>query len=500
VIRRRLQPGGGAASWFIVTRGGGYLFDSGRAELDLAELRANIRGLDAFTPDAPERLPVHAAILALARELPFPEDPYADWAEPARSEVQFAVINALLELARAALTGDPARSLRLAQDAIELNPFLESGYAAAMAAAVAMERPDEALRIYDRCQRLLDEELGVPPSAELVRLQRVVLGARHAEPVMSPPPRIARPVAVVSQERFLGRADAVRLFVEPDPPRVVHVVGPGGAGKSAFLAELSWRLPGRIGIGHGGSSVGALRLAWLRSALIDLGAAPELLAIVDSADAGQPLGRAELELIGTAFAGPEPVFVAVDDAADLDAAGVAELTWLSRHCPALRIVLTYCYPSQIAGRPLAALSTAVVLRLGPLTGEELEPLNDESVLERTGGIPALVAVAWRPDEITSAVGMQIARQRTRWMPQPAWEVLRLCAALGPLDAAGLAALTSHSIGEVLECIDNLLHAHLLAEAPDGSVRHRSSLIRDAVGEQISRASSTHLRQQLAAAS
>src|SRR3954451_10700900 len=35
VIRRRLQPLGSAATWFIVTRGGGYLFDTGRAALDL---------------------------------------------------------------------------------------------------------------------------------------------------------------------------------------------------------------------------------------------------------------------------------------------------------------------------------------------------------------------------------------------------------------------------------------------------------------------------------
>jgi DNA-binding winged helix-turn-helix (wHTH) protein len=85
MIRRRLQPSGNASSWFIVTRSGGYLFDTGRASLDLADVRARIRALDAVAPD--ERLTHQEEILALAQELPFPEDPYADWAEDARNEV-----------------------------------------------------------------------------------------------------------------------------------------------------------------------------------------------------------------------------------------------------------------------------------------------------------------------------------------------------------------------------------------------------------------------------
>nr|BFE73858.1 hypothetical protein GCM10020092_071590 [Actinoplanes digitatis] len=66
MIRRRLQPDGSVSNWFIVTRGGGYLFDTGRAELDLAELRGHIRSLDALPPDGPDRLAVHSSILTLA--------------------------------------------------------------------------------------------------------------------------------------------------------------------------------------------------------------------------------------------------------------------------------------------------------------------------------------------------------------------------------------------------------------------------------------------------
>jgi DNA-binding SARP family transcriptional activator len=499
VIRRRLQPDGSSANWFIVTRSGGYLFDTSRAGLDLADLRTLIRRLDAPTPGSPERLAVHADILTLARQLPFPEDPYAEWAEPVRTEVQVAAVNALLQHAGSTLCDDPSRSLRLAQEAIELNPFLESGYRAAMTAAIAMDRQDDALRIFERCRQLLDEELGVTPSADLVHLQQQIVTTRTAP--ICPPPPAARPVPApepVVRERFLGRVTELRLLLEPDPPPVVHIVGPSGSGKSAFLAELERHAPGRVGIGHGASSVGVLRHAWLRAVLTDLGAPAEVLAVVDAAGPERPLLRPDLEVIGTALDGPELIFVAIDDAADLDAASVAELSWLGRHCPAVRIVLTYCYPSEIAERPLSGLGSPVVLRLEPLTDGDLTVLGDKDLAERTGGIPALVGAAARPTEVSYAVAMQIARQRTRWMPDPSWEILRLCAVLGPLSVGELSTLTGYPLPELLTCVDHLVHAHLLTEDEDGRVRHRSSLTSAAVSGQVSAASARYLRRRLAA--
>src|SRR4051794_6117050 len=439
VIRRKLQPEGSAATWFIVTRSGGYLLDTGRAELDLAELRQRVRSLDQLPPDGPDRLQRYEEILELARELPFAEDPYADWAESVRSEVQVAAVTALLKLADASLPRDPARAMRLAQQAIELDPFLEPAFRAAMSAAVALGRPDEALRLFEKCRRLLDGELGVAPSAELVRLQRAVLASRHGGPSpvpapAAPVPAPASPVSApglpvsapglpvsapgspvpgpsspvpaprelppapkalirpgVPEERFVGRITQVRMLIEPDSPPVTHVVGPHGAGKSAFLAELARHAPGRVGVGHGASSVGALRLSWLQAALAELSAEPDVVAVVNAADPDRPLGRDQMEIIAGAFAGTAPVFLCVDDAGHLDAASVAELAWLSRHCPALKIVLTYAYPSEISGRPVAGLGTPVVLRLHPLTADELRPIGD-GALEETGGIPALVAV------------------------------------------------------------------------------------------------------------
>jgi len=493
VVRRRLQPNGAAATWCIVTRSGGYVFDTGRAELDLCELRRLVRELEMLPPGGPERLSLHERILELGQELPFAEDPYADWAATARGEVQTAAVTARLELSHAALDRDPSRSLRLATEAIELDPFLEPAYRAAMVAAVALDHTEDALRLFERCRKFLDDELGVTPSNDLVRLQREILGRRRPEPEHTSVPKMHR----TPLERFFGRSNELRVFVDPDPPRVVHIVGPEGSGKSAFLDEIARHLVDRVGVGHAGSSIAVHRLAWLRSALVQLGAGRHVLDVIDSAATDRPLGRAELETISAVLDGDEPIVIAVDDACSLDAAGVAELSWLSRHCPALRIVLTYDYPSQITSLPLAGLGTPIVLRLAPLT---VEDLGDAELAVRTGGIPALVAVARRPDEIARAVAMQIARARTRWMPEQSWDLLRHSAVLGDLTANELSALTGRPLAHVLTCIDRLVHAHLLGEGPDGEVGHRSSLIREAVADQVSGASSRALREMLAVSS
>ena len=510
-IRRRLQPGQPTSDSFIVTRAGGYLFSTTRTGLDLADLRGVVRVADGHPAGSADRLRLRQQVLDLAVDLPFGDDEYADWAAAVRDEVRGAMFTALVELADSA-TGpggaDPERALRLVRDAIELDGYVERPYEIAMRASVALGRPDEALRWFERCRTVLDEQLGVSPSAALGQLRREILLGRLPEAPPTITPTIAPPVGPPAGARptrpsaFLGRSAEINLILAPDAGAVIHVVGPIGAGKSALLAELGRRLPGRVGIGRAPGSAGALRLTWLRAALAGLTPPqpdPTVPAGLDRAMTEQRgLTHAELDGVASVLerTGGQPVVLAVDDATDLDAASVTELAWLTQRVPSLRVVLTYRYPSAIAGRPVAALDAGVVLRLEPLTPAELG--SDEQLNDLTGGIPALLAAANAPRAAARSTAMHLARVRTRWMPPTGWEILRLTAALGALRVDQLATLTGVPIGDVLTCVDQLVHAHLVVEGSDGPIGHRSGLIRDAVAEQVSAAHGTHLRDRLAA--
>jgi hypothetical protein len=298
---------------------------------------------------------------------------------------------------------------------------------------------------------------------------------------------------------FFGRDAEIDLVLCADPIPVVHVVGPPGAGKSALLAEIARRAPHRVAIGWGGRATGALRLEWLRAALVQFGASEDVLLGVDGATAARrPLSQDELELVAGVLDRDVPVVLAVDDAQLLDEDSVTELAWLRRRCARLSLVLAYRYPSAVNGRPVAELVAGVVLRLSPLSAEELEPAGQPGLVQLTGGIPALVAASRRPGQVAASMAMHVARLRTEWMGPVGWDILRLCAALGGLRADQLAGLSSHSVAVVLDGVDRLLHAHLVVEGPGGRIRHRSELVRDAVAEQVSTAHALHLRERLVA--
>ena len=70
-------------------------------------------------------------------------------------------------------------NLRAAEAAIALTPFRERTYQLLMRVHAAAGNPAEALRVYDRCRRLLVEELGVQPAPEIAALYLALLRNVH---------------------------------------------------------------------------------------------------------------------------------------------------------------------------------------------------------------------------------------------------------------------------------------------------------------------------------
>ncbi len=65
-----------------------------------------------------------------------------------------------------ARNGEPALAARRAGQAVTLEPFRETSYQRLMRAHAAAGNWAEVLRVYERCRRLLAEELGVSPSSQ----------------------------------------------------------------------------------------------------------------------------------------------------------------------------------------------------------------------------------------------------------------------------------------------------------------------------------------------
>jgi YVTN family beta-propeller protein len=118
---------------------------------------------------------------AVAR-LPFLPGEDGAWAERKRRELADVLDRALDCLADACLrSGDASEAARWAQEAVSRQPFRESGYRRLMQAHAAAGNQAEALRAYERCRRLLAEELGAYPSPETESIYRSLLQSSPIE-------------------------------------------------------------------------------------------------------------------------------------------------------------------------------------------------------------------------------------------------------------------------------------------------------------------------------
>ena len=98
--------------------------------------------------------------------------------EEKRRDLTQVRLRALSVLAGACLReGDAAEAVTWAEQMTALEPFRESGYRRLMEAHVAAGNRAEALRVYERCRRLLADELGTYPSPETESIYRSLLEA-----------------------------------------------------------------------------------------------------------------------------------------------------------------------------------------------------------------------------------------------------------------------------------------------------------------------------------
>jgi YVTN family beta-propeller protein len=111
------------------------------------------------------------------------------WVDAKRRELANVLVRALACLADASsLAGDSVAAVKRAEEAVALEPFRESGYRRLMEIHAAAGNRAEALRVYERCRRLLADELGAFPSPETEAIYRDLLRTpAHAPPTVDKP-------------------------------------------------------------------------------------------------------------------------------------------------------------------------------------------------------------------------------------------------------------------------------------------------------------------------
>jgi DNA-binding SARP family transcriptional activator/tetratricopeptide (TPR) repeat protein len=267
-IRKMLDDAGGEAR--LLLRSGGYVLDVDADRVDALRFRRLVeKARDPGLADAP-RAEVLRQALDLWRGTPLADVP-GEWAERVREGWTQRRTDVVVAWAQAELRlGRPTHVIGTVSELISENPLVEPMVAVYMRALAAGGRGAEALETYARTQRLLADQLGADPGADLRGLHQAILrgnldttvapdspaaSARPGTPTLpatgaakaSPVAPAQLPLDVygfTGRARELDHLDALRAGAGEQPTALVLAVlsGSAGVGKTALAVHWAHRV------------------------------------------------------------------------------------------------------------------------------------------------------------------------------------------------------------------------------------------------------------------
>lgn len=518
VLRRHLVSDRERARELVVTEAEAYRFAADLVDLDLDRFDELVER-SASEPTSRARRSLEQA-LALVRGEVLEDEPYSTWAQDLRGTYRGRVLGAHLEAADAALAElDYASALAHTETAAALDRFSERAHRTEMLALYALGRQHDALDAYRRFRRRLDDELGLEPTAETRTLEAAILRQEDVRSLIPRPIVRARVAGDGLSVRLLGRTselDALERAARhalDGSFALVLIEGEAGVGKTRLLDELATSLVG-VRLGRAGGSELEQHLPYvplaaaLRDALtgveLDGGRRRALAQILpELSSEGPPQEFAELdalEALAEVIVEHAPLVLLLDDLQWTDPATVAALSYLYRRCAGVPALLVAAARTEEMppDHPVRRLRPTSVVRLEPLTPDELAPLGMPDLHESTGGIPRFVA-----ETVANGRGGELSATLTemllaRFRAEGAWAYRVLVAASAleqPFAPEPLANLLRADVAELTEELERLCERRILRV--DGyRFRFRYGVVRDVLLSSLSPARRRLIRERV----
>ncbi|MFI6742391.1 BTAD domain-containing putative transcriptional regulator [Nonomuraea sp. NPDC050451] len=351
--------------------------------------------------------------LELWRGTPLADAPHAEAAAAALAELRLAATE---DRVQAEL--DLGRHRELVAELSQLtaaHPLRERLRAQLMRALYGSGRQAEALTVYDEARKILDEELGVEPGAELAAAHLAVLRADPALGVSAPDsaPAARRRQGLRAQlTSFVGRAEEIEeVAARLRTNRLVTLIGPGGAGKTRLATEAAEQ------------EAGDVCFVGLAPVSEDAGVPGAVLSALDIRDAPPTPDRLTVDpatRLVTALAGRRLLLV-LDNCEHVVAATAELADLLLASCPELRVLVTGREALGITGEsilPVAPLRLPPPEAGHPLDYPSVRLFADRAAAVRpgfavdAGNAAAVVRICRALDGLPLAIELAAARLRT----------------------------------------------------------------------------------------
>ena len=319
------------------------------------------------------------------------------WVERRQGELRQLHLRALETASgAAAAAGDWAAALHWAAEAVAAAPIRESAHLRLMQAHAGAGNRGEALRAYERCRRVLAEELGVSPSPSTEAAYVALLGEEPPAPPAAAPGTPA-PGLPTPLTRLVGREDELAAVEKAlAGARLLTLTGTGGVGKTRLSLAAAADLAGEYADG---------------AAFVELAplADPDLLPQLVLAALGlrEETGQSPEATLVAHLRGRHALVV-LDNCEHLVAAAAALAERVLRACPRVSVLATSREPLGVPGEAtwrVPSLSPAGAIALFTERARAVRP--DLTLSESAA--PALAHLCQRLDNIPFAIELAAAR-------------------------------------------------------------------------------------------
>ncbi|MEL6973018.1 MAG: bacterial transcriptional activator domain-containing protein [Bacteroidota bacterium] len=101
---------------------------------------------------------------------------YEDWSSEERERIQLLTLGALMSLSELLISENPLESVRLTQQALQIDSTWEDAYRIQMEAYMEKGNRPMAIKTFRQCEEVLEREFGVEPLPETIKVYRKITG------------------------------------------------------------------------------------------------------------------------------------------------------------------------------------------------------------------------------------------------------------------------------------------------------------------------------------
>lgn len=156
---------------YLIRQGVSYELDKEQVWIDVEALEKYvILGNNAYNNATDIAIQAYKKAIDIYQGAYLPNRIFEDWSSEEREKSQILILGAYVTLAEMLLNENPMESIRLAQEAISIDKTWEDAYRIQMQGYITKGNRPQALKVYQKCVEVLEEEYGIDPLPQTKKL------------------------------------------------------------------------------------------------------------------------------------------------------------------------------------------------------------------------------------------------------------------------------------------------------------------------------------------